>query len=74
MATCMWMQTMHRTFWGIQSYESFVVLHMQQLLLMWNNHWWGVEIAGEMSQLSERCDGHKMDMIEGAVIAARKVL
>ena len=28
-----------------------------------------------MSQLSERCDGHKKDigMIEGAVIAAREV-
>ena len=32
---------------------------MYQLLLGWDN--WGAEITGETSQLSKRCDGHKID-------------
>ena len=55
------------------SYESYLVLlkymtciDIYQLLVGWDNHWWGVETR-EMSQLSERCDGHKkgIGLIEG---------
>ena len=32
---------------------------MKQLLVRWDKHWEGVETTGDMSQLSERCDGHR---------------
>ena len=43
--------------------------------MRWDNHWWGVEITGEMSKLAERCTGHEIaiDINEGAVLAAMGV-
>ena len=47
-------------------YESYLVLLKYMIgqtyimaVVRWNNHWWGVETTREMSQLSERADGHK---------------
>ena len=48
---------------------------MKQLLVRLDNPWWGAQITGEMSQLSDRCAGHKIGIgiIEGVVIAFREV-
>ena len=36
---------------------------MKQLLVRWDNQGWGIETTEEMSQPSERCDVHQIDMV-----------